>query len=100
MEGGIMNGIILNTKEFKTTVIEHPVTKEVIRYEEESGYIHIANDCFQFEHAQAVLNACDIAVSENKHDVWVTINNNYQIHVPNTSFLSAVLTKLLHNNRQ
>lgn len=79
---------------------------EKIRFEEESGYIHIygadkdRHDCFQVEHTQAVLNACDIAVSEDKHEVWVTVNGNYQIFIPNTSFLSMVLTQLTYTPKE
>ena len=92
----------IDFKSFQDKVWTNTDTNERVEYNERSGYVHIygtdeaKHDAFEHQHIQAVLNACDIAVSQDKHEVWVTINGNYQIFVPNTSFLSMVLTQLTY----
>lgn len=96
----------INFKSYQDKVWTNTDTNERVEYSERSGYIHIygadeaKHDAFEHEHIQAVLYACDIAVNEMKHECWVTINNNYQIFIPNTSFLSAVLTEITYKPKQ
>jgi len=100
-----MKSIQINYQEFKECQWTNTDTGEVIIYDEKHQRIdmmwtpHLMNyfDCKYISH---ILHACDIAVSEDKHDVVISLEINAEVRVMNTSFLSMVLTDILYTHNK
>jgi hypothetical protein len=100
-----MHTIQINYKEFKECQWTNTDTGEIIVYNEKFDKIFMyckdrLIDSFNYKYTSHILHACDIAVSEDKHDVVISVEFDTEIRVMNTSFLSMALTDILYNHNK
>jgi hypothetical protein len=100
-----MKSIQINYQEFKECQWTNTDTGEVIIYNNKTNQITMKIDgryldSFDYKYTSHILHACDIAVSEDKHDVVISLEFDTEIRVMNTSFLSMVLTDILYTHNK
>ena len=96
-----MNTINITKKVSTLTTWQIEKSKERIEYESDNATFYVWNAdneitaSIDLEDAFWTMQLCDLAVSNDKHEIQLSGNN----YISHTSFLSMVLTEFLHKNK-
>ena len=96
-----MNTINITKKVSTLTTWQIEKSKERIEYESDNATFYVWNEdneitaSIDLADAFWTMQLCDLAVSNDKHEIQLGGNN----YISHTSFLSMVLTEFLHKNK-